>query len=194
VGGILRILFNHGEGSRLRAKKAESRGDHRPEERASLEAYVRLTVVNVSLFPLLFFFSALYYTDGISALSVLVSYRIFLQGIRHGNQLQAEPNAGHGAWRSLAIIASGLVSLTFRQTNIFWVSFFLAGLDVVRTVKALAHFRNKGEPQEAFSSSASLQEILLVSWRTCHVYDPCVSDAALFGAHLANSWGPLPQS
>jgi alpha-1,2-glucosyltransferase len=181
VGGILRILFNHDEGSRLRAETGESRGDHRPEERASLESYVRQSALNVSLFPLMFFFSALYYTDGISALSVLVSYWIFLHGNRHGNQLQAESNAGHRAWRSLAIIASGLVSLTFRQTNIFWVSLFLAGLDVVRTVKALAHLRNREKTQEAFRSCASVQEILLVSWRTCHVYDPCVSDAALVG-------------
>lgn len=73
-------------------------------------------VLNISSFPLIFFFSGLYYTDVASVLMVLVTYEAFLRR------------------QQLAVLLLGVISLWFRQTNIFWVSIFLGGLKVVRSL------------------------------------------------------------
>ena len=81
-------------------------------------------------FPLLFFFSGLYYTDLLSTLTVMVTYTFWLASS------QAE-----GVWKvifQMLHVAFGLVSLATRQTNIFWVSVFLGGLQVIETLKEAA--------------------------------------------------------
>ncbi|CZR62578.1 related to alpha-1,2 glucosyltransferase/transcriptional activator [Phialocephala subalpina] len=84
------------------------------------------TSLNIALFPLLFFFSGLFYTDVLSTCIVLRMYRLFLE--RKG----AYTNSHEGlVW----MYFTGLVALTMRQTNIFWVSVFMGGLELVRTIK-----------------------------------------------------------
>lgn len=81
-------------------------------------------------FPLLFFFSGLYYTDILSTLTVVVTYTFWLAGS------QAE-----GVSRvvfQLMHVVFGLVSLATRQTNIFWVAVFLGGLQIIETLKEAA--------------------------------------------------------
>lgn len=83
------------------------------------------TALNVALFPLLFFFSGLFYTDVLSTCVVLRVYRLFLE--RRG----AYQNTSEGlVWLYL----TGVVALWMRQTNIFWVAVFMGGLEVVRTI------------------------------------------------------------
>jgi len=85
------------------------------------------TGANIALFPLLFFFSGLYYTDVLSTCVVLGTYRLFLE--RKG----ARANTAVGlVW----LYPAGLIALTMRQTNIFWVAVFMGGLELVRTIKA----------------------------------------------------------
>ncbi|KAE9363218.1 glycosyltransferase family 59 protein [Stipitochalara longipes BDJ] len=85
------------------------------------------TAANTALFPLLFFFSGLYYTDVLSTCVVLGMYRLFLE--RKG----ARANTAAGlVWLYLV----GLIALTMRQTNIFWVAVFMGALELVRTIKA----------------------------------------------------------
>ena len=72
-------------------------------------------VLNVLMFPLLFFFSGLYYTDMVSARMVIKSYEAFLEK------------------KPFKVFFCGVIALWFRQTNIFWVAIFLGGLEVVRT-------------------------------------------------------------
>ncbi|KUJ10425.1 uncharacterized protein LY89DRAFT_596356 [Mollisia scopiformis] len=89
-------------------------------------ANVLHTSLNIALFPLLFFFSGLFYTDVLSTCIVLRMYRIYLE--RKG----AYTNSHEGLiWMYL----TGMVALTMRQTNIFWVSVFMGGLELVRTIK-----------------------------------------------------------
>lgn len=84
------------------------------------------TSLNIALFPLLFFFSGLFYTDVLSTCIVLRMYRLFLE--RKG----AYTNSHEGlVW----LYFTGIVALTMRQTNIFWVSVFMGGLELVRTIK-----------------------------------------------------------
>jgi alpha-1,2-glucosyltransferase len=83
------------------------------------------TALNIALFPLLFFFSGLFYTDVLSTCVVLRVYRLFLE--RRG----AYQNSSEGLfWLYL----TGIVALWMRQTNIFWVAVFMGALEVVRTI------------------------------------------------------------
>jgi hypothetical protein len=84
------------------------------------------SALNISLFPPLFFFSSLYYTDVISTLVVLLTYNLFLK-IRE---------KGSGApWEGFTLVPCGVLALYFRQTNIFWVAVFPAGLALVNALK-----------------------------------------------------------
>jgi alpha-1,2-glucosyltransferase len=83
------------------------------------------TALNISLFPPLFFFSGLYYTDVLSTLAVLAAYTTYLNQRRTQNYLIS----------SLITVNVGVLALLFRQTNIFWVAVFPAGLAVVDTLK-----------------------------------------------------------
>jgi alpha-1,2-glucosyltransferase len=84
------------------------------------------TAINIALFPLLFFFSGLFYTDVLSTCVVLRMYRLFLE--RKG----AYTNTAESL---IWMYPTGIVALTMRQTNIFWVAVFLGGLEAVRTIK-----------------------------------------------------------
>ncbi|KAJ4333816.1 glucosyltransferase [Didymella glomerata] len=85
-----------------------------------------LTAFNIASFPPLFFFGALYYTDVMSTAAVLISYSAFLQRV-------AKPQKS--ILDDLFAVFIGVVALFFRQTNIFWVAVFPAGLTVIETLK-----------------------------------------------------------
>lgn len=86
------------------------------------------TGVNTALFPLLFFFSGLYYTDVFSTLAVLVAFWNHLERVG----LEAK------SWKSDAlVILLGVGSLLMRQTNVFWVGLFMGGLEAVHIVKGM---------------------------------------------------------
>lgn len=85
-----------------------------------------LTTFNIASFPPLFFFGALYYTDVMSTAAVLISYHAFLQ-----TSAKVERSIGD----EIVAILSGIVALFFRQTNIFWVAVFPAGLTVVKVLQ-----------------------------------------------------------
>lgn len=79
--------------------------------------------INVCLFPPLFFFSALYYTDIASTLMVL----LFL------DELFAHPTNGvRFSWRQMLYAVAALL---MRQTNVFWVAIFPAAIDVITVIK-----------------------------------------------------------
>jgi alpha-1,2-glucosyltransferase len=124
------------------------------------------SALNISLFPPLFFFSGLYYTDVASTLVVLMNYSAFLQ-----RSLQRK----RGSWKArdeFISVVLGIVAISFRQTNIFWVAVFPAGLTVVDTLKS-----NVGP--SARSPTWTPSEILTQSWRSGQIYDPSVADASL---------------
>ena len=114
---------------------------------------------NVFLFPPLFFFCGLYYTDLISALSVSFAYYFHIK-----------------KQRSFLLIA-GLVSLFFRQTNIFWVSIFLGGLEVSRVLR-------KGQPDVDFPAQPTFSDVISGSWQKSCIYDPPASQASLEGLEV----------
>ena len=107
---------------------------------------------NLSLFPPLFFFCALYYTDVPSVLSVVVVYVAFKME------------------RPLLVVPLGLVSLLFRQTNIFWVAVYLGGREVLRQLR-------RGKERDGFKDDASFLGLAKASWKHGAVYDPLVREA-----------------
>lgn len=115
--------------------------------------------VNICLFPPLFFFSGLYYTDVLSALSVLHAYQCYLEE----------------RYDYYAVLA-GLLSLLFRQTNIFWVSLFLGGLAFCRAIP-------KGQAVVDFSSKPGLYDVIQGSWQHSMAYDPLVREATFEGCY-----------
>jgi alpha-1,2-glucosyltransferase len=120
---------------------------------------------NIALFPPLFFFSALFYTDVMSTLVVLLSYSIFLK----------KTTVSGTVFDNFGAVLVGLVALIFRQTNIFWVAVFPAGMSVINALKASA------SPWEGPAPSTT-GEILQHSWSTGTIHDCAVQDGSLRGS------------
>ncbi len=116
-------------------------------------------VLNICLFPLLFFFSGLYYTDVCSVSLVLGAYEC------HFRSLHVPSSLSNLASTKVFII--GLYSLLLRQTNIFWAAVFLAGLHAVHHVKKTQQPPANKSVGPVYVSTA--------------VYDPPVSEAYLEG-------------
>jgi alpha-1,2-glucosyltransferase len=158
---ILRMLRtqttgNTGAGATKSAKRAVS------DPTIILDAN---TALNVTLFPPLLFFSALFYTDVMSTLVVLVSYCALLN--------RKSPQGS--AFDMMSAVIIGVIALVFRQTNIFWVAIFPAGLSVIDALKADALSANS-------STAMNTSEVLQRSWEEGYVHDCCVQDAGLQGA------------
>ncbi|PVI07788.1 glycosyltransferase family 59 protein [Periconia macrospinosa] len=117
------------------------------------------SALNISLFPPLFFFSALYYTDVMSTLVVLLSYLAFL-------------NRDKTSYRFLSktgTIIIGVLALLFRQTNIFWVAIFPAAMAVVDVFG--------GKQQTGSFEKKDLKYVCEQSWSYGRLYDCSVESA-----------------
>ncbi|KAF2421518.1 hypothetical protein EJ08DRAFT_620018 [Tothia fuscella] len=127
------------------------------------------TAANIALFPPLFFFSGLYYTDVASVAFVLLAYYRFLKSRERG--------FGNG-FDVLGAIVFGLIALAFRQTNFFWVAVFPAGLAVVG-VATNAGVGQEKEDEVEWDGDISLrfEQIFKVAKEKGVVYDPKVENA-----------------
>ena len=112
--------------------------------------------LNICLFPPLFFFYGLYYTDVLSAELILLVYVYF--------QERNKPK----------MILGSLLALSFRQTNIFWVAVYFGGLEVLWTLK-------RGRQGVYFPARSSFSDVVVRSWQTGCLYDPLVSKACFEG-------------
>ncbi|KFZ13734.1 hypothetical protein V501_03576 [Pseudogymnoascus sp. VKM F-4519 (FW-2642)] len=123
--------------------------------------------LNVCLFPPLFFFSGLYYTDVLSTLVIVVAYFAFQRGA-----------GGASVGGGLLAYGLGVVGLVMRQTNVFWVGVFLAGMEWVRTCTDMVAKRpsrgGKGE-------DASLIERALGPYTRGELHDPSIEEAGPLG-------------
>ncbi|KIW66555.1 hypothetical protein PV04_05878 [Phialophora macrospora] len=82
----------------------------------------------VIFFPLIYFFSGIYYTDLFSIFTVVVAQTFWSAGTNAEGPTKFLYQSLH--------LAAGMVSLTARQTNIFWVAVYLGGLQVVESIKS----------------------------------------------------------
>jgi alpha-1,2-glucosyltransferase len=92
----------------------------------------------IACFPLFFFFGGLYYTDLFSTVLVLATCVAWSSGSR-----------GHGTTKVLCEglhLVFGLLALSVRQTNIFWVGVFLGVLQLVESVRKRAGVHKVHDP------------------------------------------------
>lgn len=124
-----------------------------------------LSAANIWLFPPLFFFSGLYYTDVQSALWVLLSFQAYLRYEKDGFQSFSE---------AISFIRFGIIAIFFRQTNIFWVAVFPAGLGIVSSLRQSAQ-------KAACIQNVGFWEMCEASWYESALYDPPVEEASIEG-------------
>lgn len=120
---------------------------------------------NIALFPVLFFFSGLYYTDVVSTLSVLVAY------YHHLHRVREERSSFLSDWTTIIL---GVLTLVMRQTNVFWVVVYMGGLEAVATVKAL-----RPDPVAKPSMKTVGEAVKFYAWRYSvgDVHDPPLNTA-----------------
>lgn len=79
----------------------------------------------------------------------------------------------------IEIFIYGILSLFMRQTNIFWVAVFTAGLEVVRAVKSLGPF-----PPRTWKGDLHPYKHLQVqieAYARGEIHDPDLKDATFYG-------------
>ena len=152
---VLQQLIGYIFGFEACRPKPATSGDDGPKPKWSLRQLTH-TVVNILLFPPLFFFYGLYYTDVFSVLSVLLTYYF------HAQSQQA------------LMALCGVASLLFRQTNVFWVGIYLAGLQLQRAIP-------RGNINVQFPAALTISTILRNSWQHACVFDFLIKDAWLEG-------------
>ncbi|CAK7265441.1 glucosyltransferase [Sporothrix epigloea] len=161
----------------LELQKNTSKAAARPEHQGAMSFYALHTGFNVALFPILFFFSALYYTDVYSTLAVLAAYRLHLF---RASVPALEPMP---VWSDLLTVLVGFAALVMRQTNIFWIVVYLGGLEIVQAAKAVRqqplHRAALVTAQKAtFDSLPDMARLYLWRYSCGDVHDP----------PLATSW------
>lgn len=125
------------------------------------------TAFNMALFPPLFFFSGLFYTDLLSTLNILVVYALFLQSEQRNNWI---------------VLPASILALTMRQTNIFWVAVFLGGLEAVRTVSDKPVVKKDDYVVPGYWKDRLWFE--LDKWSRGNVHDVSLTDAGILGTYL----------
>ncbi|KAJ4294918.1 glucosyltransferase [Collariella sp. IMI 366227] len=109
----------------IEVRAAEREGKPAPR---SVSFYSFHTGLNIALFPVIFFFSALYYTDVFSTLIVLVAYR---------NHLSRVSPQRSGLVNDIWTVVLGVAALFMRQTNVFWVVVYMGGLEAMHVLRGL---------------------------------------------------------
>ncbi|KAM7212996.1 DIE2/ALG10 family domain containing protein [Rhypophila decipiens] len=136
-----------------------------PKKPQSLSLYTCHTALNIALFPVLFFFSGLYYTDVASTLLVLLAYKSHL--VRLGKE---SPDL----YSDFLTVILGVATLFMRQTNVFWVVVYMGGVEAVHAIQCL-----KPEPEERppFTTLEEQVRFYLSRWSVGDIEDPRVDVA-----------------
>ncbi|OAQ98586.1 hypothetical protein LLEC1_08038 [Akanthomyces lecanii] len=132
-----------------RQYEASSSSSSSPPARVrAFSQYAVHTAINVGLFPLIFFFGGLYYTDVLSTGVVLAAFANHLSrvGVDRSSVLS-----------DVGTVLLGVAALGMRQTNVFWVVVFMGGLEVVHAVKTL-------RPERVD------QPVMKTLWRQCRYF------------------------
>ncbi|OJD16841.1 hypothetical protein AJ78_03031 [Emergomyces pasteurianus Ep9510] len=158
-----------------KAKFSDTSNQNVPAAMDCRERWERnLTVLNICLFPPLFFFAGLYYTDLAALLIVVEVYICDLDRSRVRDTQQCPGGKSDTqstpilSWKNIRFLIFGFLALIFRQTNIFWVAVFLGGLRVVETLHRVT----------SDCQSTDIVRIVRGSWELNQLYDPPVSEAS----------------
>jgi alpha-1,2-glucosyltransferase len=130
------------------------------------------SALNIALFPPLFFFAALYYTDVWSTAFVLLFYAILPNAYREDSK----------RWQNyIKLLLVGTASLFFRQTNIFWAAIFPAGIVLVQHLDRGHQAVRSSAGRRAGGFGDNLYNVAKTSFRFDVIYDVPVRDAWLEG-------------
>jgi alpha-1,2-glucosyltransferase len=124
------------------------------------------TAYNIALFPPLFFFSGLFYTDVLSTCLVLRMHKFFLQRDR-----------------GISLYVAGILALTLRQTNIFWIAVYMGGLEVVRTLQNMPK-----PPQKVLPEPKTWKELATSTFNSYsrgEIHDVSLKNAEIYGTSLS---------
>ncbi|KAL8382127.1 hypothetical protein RB595_006083 [Gaeumannomyces hyphopodioides] len=159
-------------------------GKHRQTLSPWPSFYALHSAFNVAMFPAIFFFSGLYYTDLWSLVAVLNAYKVHLDRVAHAQD-------GVSVRRVAMALCAGIQALAMRQTNVFWVVIYFGGLEAIDAVKSLP----ASEPSQDGAKTASqegrprtcFEEVLKVwpgaylrHWAAGNIHDPSLADATFF--------------
>lgn len=128
--------------------------------------------LNIVLFPPLFFFSALYYTDIASTLSWTILYWYSLRTLSADRFSMVE---------AAVQVTLGVVSLSFRQTNIFWVAIAPAALKLMVELDQGHSVIKQSMYRRAEGFGDSTWSVAKTSWKMSVLYDPPIRDAYIEG-------------
>ncbi|KAL7803503.1 glycosyltransferase family 59 protein [Trichoderma aethiopicum] len=140
----------------IEARLHQAHSSHRIN---GISQYATHTAFNIALFPLLFFFSGLYYTDVVSTAVVLAAFL---------NHLHRVGRTQSSFVSDLGTICLGLFALTMRQTNVFWVVVFMGGLEAVHAVKTL---RPEAVKRPLMATLSEQLLFVVQRWSVGHVHD-----------------------
>ncbi|KAK0721947.1 DIE2/ALG10 family-domain-containing protein [Lasiosphaeria miniovina] len=150
----------------IEARAAERNGGTKQQQHRTraVSVYAFYTGLNIALFPVLFFFSALYYTDVVSTLLVLIAYRNHL--LRVGPD---RPGMASDVWT----VVLGVAALLMRQTNVFWVVVYMGGLEAVHAVRSLTPVQTQPSPPTSrYLTLADHLRFYLRKYSIGEVHDP----------------------
>jgi alpha-1,2-glucosyltransferase len=125
------------------------------------------TAVNICLFPPIFFFSGLYYTDVLSTYIVIKAYEHFLRGAT------AQPGS---IFTGVFTYLIGVMALLMRQTNIFWVAVFMGGLELARAFHKMLFI----EGSEDYTVKGRFNDFVMFCYRGAF-HDLTLEQAGAFG-------------
>ncbi|KAH6895659.1 DIE2/ALG10 family-domain-containing protein [Thelonectria olida] len=137
---------------------------HAKTKLRSYSQYSLHTAFNIALFPLLFFFSGLYYTDIASTAVVLLAYGGHLERVGHDRS---------SILSDLTTIFTGIMTLFMRQTNVFWVVVYMGGLEAVHAIKTL---RPERVDQPVMNTLAEQLQYYLWRYSLGDIHDPPLHD------------------
>jgi alpha-1,2-glucosyltransferase len=159
---LVGVVLIHLVASTCRQNLESSQRKDRSLTSSRASAYGYHTAVNVALFPVLFFFSALFYTDVYSALFVLCAYQNHL----------ARLSKDRGILSDIWTVCIGVSTLLMRQTNVFWAVVYMGGLEAVHAVRSL-----KPLPVEKPKFTTAAEMVKFYTWRYSvgDVHDPPLS-------------------
>ena len=169
VALLLLAWVTWGVGSGIILSRSQNDGgDAKQKERRAVgwaQSTVAHVVFNIALFPPLFFFNGLFYTDVISALLVLLAHQEFY------------------ARRPARVLLFSLASLSLRQTNVLWTAVYLGALEVRRVLDDNPNNgKVAGTPLDGRTrNSKGWSNLVRFSWETGRPYDVPVGDASFEG-------------
>lgn len=133
--------------------------------------YAIHTAFNIALFPVIFFFSGLYYTDVVSTLAVLAAYQ---------NHLLRLNEETPGFLSGVKMVALGVVALFMRQTNVFWVVVYMGATEAVHAIRSL----NPAPVEPPKGPLGFVEHVKFYAWRDSvgELHDPELNNSGPQGS------------